>query len=61
MCGSDYAVICLDTIDDATERELVERALTESHKEVIEITEEQMQNFAGNMLEVRNNDGHKFW
>ncbi|KUY13887.1 amidinotransferase [Elizabethkingia miricola] len=61
MCvGSDYAVICLDTIDDATEREQVEKALTESHKEVIEITEEQMQNFAGNMLEVRNNEGHKF-
>lgn len=61
MCvGSDYAVICLDTIDDATEREQVEKALTESHKEVIEITEEQMQNFAGNVLEVRNNEGHKF-
>ncbi|MCL1669703.1 arginine deiminase-related protein [Elizabethkingia ursingii] len=61
MCvGSDYAVICLDTIDDTTERELVEKALTESHKEIIEISEEQMQNFAGNMLEVRNNEGHKF-
>ncbi len=42
------------------ERKQVEKALTESHKEVIEITEEQMQNFAGNMLEVRNNEGHKF-
>ncbi|WP_407482122.1 citrulline utilization hydrolase CtlX [Elizabethkingia meningoseptica] len=61
MCvGSDYAVICLDTIDDIAERELIEKVLTESHKEVIEITEEQMQNFAGNMLEVRNTQGKKF-
>lgn len=58
MCvATDFVVICLDTIDDANERALVVETLTQSHKEIIEITEEQMHNFAGNMLEVRNHAG----
>jgi hypothetical protein len=31
-----------------------------SGKEIIEISEEQMQQFAGNMLQVQNKDGEKF-
>ncbi|NAW52099.1 amidinotransferase [Elizabethkingia argentiflava] len=61
MCvGTDYAVICLDAIDDKAEREQVEQKLTQSHKEIIMITESQMQQFAGNMLEVQNEQGEKF-
>lgn len=53
MCVADeYAVICLDTIDDKSEKKNVVSQLKNSGKEIIEITEEQMQNFAGNMLQV---------
>ena len=53
MCVADtFAVICLDTIDDEMERENVAENLKETAKEIIEITEEQNQRFAGNMLQV---------
>jgi len=53
MCVADtFVVICLDTIDDAIERENVAENLKETGKEIIEITEEQNQRFAGNMLQV---------
>lgn len=54
MCVADkFAVICLDTIDDKSERKNVVKHLKESGKEVIDITEEQMNHFAGNMLQVQ--------
>jgi len=58
--GADYAIICLDTIDDEEERKNVIQNLEATHKEIIEISEEQMNRFAGNMLEVQNNKGEKF-
>jgi len=53
MCVADqYAVICLDTIDHKSERKLVAETLINSGKEIVEITENQMHKFAGNMLQV---------
>lgn len=53
MCVSDqFAVICLDTIDDEAEREQVVETLNETGKEIIAITEAQKHRFAGNMLQV---------
>ena len=53
MCVADeYAVICLDTIDDAGEKKNVVEILKKSGKEIIPISEEQMNQFAGNMLQV---------
>ena len=53
MCvGDTFVVICLDTIDNAIERENVIENLQESRKEIIEITEAQKHRFAGNMLQV---------
>lgn len=53
MCVADeYAVICLDTIDDKSEKKNVLSHLKETGKEIIAITEEQMHQFAGNMLQV---------
>jgi len=54
--GSTFAVICADCIDDKKERKHVIDNLKEDKKEVIYITEEQVANFAGNMLEVRGSD-----
>lgn len=61
MCVADqFVVICLDCIDDELEREKVVETIKNSGKELIEISEDQMQNFAGNMLQVQNNSGEKF-
>src|SRR5690606_18191889 len=58
MCmGENFAVICLDTIDDRAERRNVIAPLKQDKKEIIEITEEQMHQFAGNMLQVKNTFG----
>jgi hypothetical protein len=54
MCiGETFAVICSDCIDDKKERKMVLDNLKENGKEIILITEAQMNSFAGNMLEVR--------
>ncbi len=50
--GQQFAVICLDSIPDAVEREHVIASLAQSDKEIIEITLDQMNQFAGNMLQV---------
>jgi hypothetical protein len=54
MClGETFAVICSECIDDKKERKMVLDNLKQDGKEVILITEDQVNNFAGNMLEVR--------
>ncbi|WP_261374506.1 citrulline utilization hydrolase CtlX [Dokdonia sp. Hel_I_53] len=53
MClAENFCVICLDTIDDKKERKNVLKHLKETGKEIITITEQQMHQFAGNMLQV---------
>ena len=55
-----FAVICVDTIDDKEERKSVLKQLKKSGKEIIKITEAQMCQFAGNMLQVKGADDEKF-
>ena len=50
--AENFAIICLDSIDDKNERKNVVQHLKKDGKEIIEITEEQMHHFAGNMLQV---------
>jgi hypothetical protein len=58
MCvADDVAVVCLDAITAGAERERVAASLKETGHELVEITPEQMANFAGNMLSLRTNDG----
>ncbi|HEX3025310.1 MAG TPA: arginine deiminase-related protein, partial [Chitinophagaceae bacterium] len=49
-----YVVICLDSIKDSFEKEKVITAIKNSGKEIIEISYDQMNHFAGNMLQVKN-------
>lgn len=61
MCVADeFAVICADCIDDKQERKIVIDHLKKSGKEIIYITEDQVNNFAGNMLQVLGADDKKF-
>jgi hypothetical protein len=58
MCvGSKFVVICLECIPDPQERAQVETMIQLSGKEIIPISFDQMNHFAGNMLELRANDG----
>ena len=53
MCvANDFSIICLDTIDEAEEREKVKESLTRTSKKIIEISEAQKHRFAGNVLQV---------
>ncbi|MEL6975006.1 MAG: arginine deiminase-related protein [Bacteroidota bacterium] len=55
-----FVVICLDTIDDKKERKMVVEHIKKDGREVIAITEEQMYQFAGNMLQVLGTDDKRF-
>lgn len=61
MCVGDHiAVICADCIDIQAERNMVISKLEELGKTVVLISEDQVNRFAGNMLEVRNDKGELF-
>lgn len=55
--GSGYAVVCLDCIDSEEERQQVQASIEQDGLELIPITEEQVNQFAGNMLELQGADG----
>ena len=58
MCiGDRFAVICLDSIRNEEEKLAVLLSLANSGKAIVEITLDQMNHFAGNMLQVSNNEG----
>lgn len=60
MCVADqYVVICLDSIRNTAERNLVTYTIAKSNKMLIEISYSQMNHFAGNMLQVKNKKGEK--
>ncbi|MBS9461773.1 amidinotransferase [Flagellimonas sp. 389] len=58
--GETFAVICSDTIDDKKERKNVIEHLKKDGREIITITEEQMYQFAGNMLQVIGANDQRF-
>ncbi len=61
MCiGDTFAVICADCIDDKKERKMVLDSLRGDEKEVVLISEAQVNCFAGNMLEVKGADDRRY-
>ncbi|MEP2771595.1 MAG: arginine deiminase-related protein [Fulvivirga sp.] len=61
MCVADnFAVICLDSIDDKSEKQKLMQRLKSTNKEIIEISEAQCNQFAGNMLQVHNKEGKPY-
>jgi len=60
MCVAErFVVICLDSISDAAERKRVSDTIVNSGKEIVEISHDQMNHFAGNMLQLENNHRDK--
>ena len=60
MCiGDMFALICLEAIPDLDERLMVRNSLEQSGKRIVEISLAQMNQFAGNMLEVKGNRDEK--
>ena len=58
MCVTmSYVIICLDSIDDKKQRKNVCEFIKKSEKELINISENQVEKFAGNMLELLNGKG----
>lgn len=57
MCLAEkFCVICLDSIDDSSEKKNVVQHLKKDGKEIIRISEAQMHHFAGNMLQLQGKD-----
>ena len=55
MCiGTEYCIICLESIDCKKEKKKLINSLKNTNKQIIEISEDQMNRFAGNMLQVKN-------
>ena len=51
--GENIAVICLDAIDGKSDKKEIIQNLKQDGKQIIKITESQMHQFAGNMLQVK--------
>ena len=55
--AGDYVIICLDSIDDNEQKKNISDCIKNSGKELINISEKQVESFAGNMLELINENG----
>lgn len=58
--GEGFALICMDSIKDEEERKQLISSFKDTDKELIEINHEQMNNYAGNMLQLKNDLGERF-
>lgn len=56
--GTQVAVICLEAIRNEQERGKVVSRVTDSGKIIVDISLEQVERFAGNMIELKNRSGH---
>lgn len=60
MCVADrFVVICTDSIHDPEEKSRITETILASGKEMIPISYDQMNQFAGNMLQLENKSGEK--
>ena len=55
--GTDYAVICSESIKDKSERKMVLNELKKLGKKIVEISPEQMEHMCSNILELHTTNG----
>lgn len=58
--GDRFAVVAFETIRRAEEQQVVREALESTGKELVVISEAQVNEFVGNVLQIRNPEGDKF-
>lgn len=58
--AEQYAVVCMESIENIDERNTLSAHLQRTDKEIIEITISQMQQFAGNVLQLKNENDDRF-
>jgi hypothetical protein len=60
MCvGTAFAMVGLETVPNKTERRQVRAHLEKTGKEIVELSPDQIANFAGNAIELHSEDGEK--
>ena len=60
MCIADkYVVVCLNSIAAIDEKQNLIERIQKTGKEIIDISFDQLNHFAGNMLQVENSEGEK--
>ncbi len=60
MCvGDRFVVVCLDSVPDPVEKKSLADTINQSGKTIVPISLSQMNQFAGNMLQVHNDKGEK--
>src|SRR5205823_11881422 len=60
MCiGTAFAMVGLDMIPNEAERQQVRARLEKTGKEIVELSADQISNFAGNTIELQNKSGEK--
>src|SRR5262249_19004284 len=61
MCiGTTFAIVGLETIPNKAERQQVRARLEKTGKEIVELSADQIANFAGNAIELHNRGGEKY-
>ena len=61
MCvGDKFVVVCLDTVTDEAEKANLLTSFHKTGKKIVEISLDQMNQFAGNMLQLKNRNGKRF-
>ncbi len=58
--GEGFVLICMESIKDELEKKALVKKLKETNKEIIEISMDQMHQFAGNMIQLKNTSGKRF-
>ncbi len=58
MClGTGFALVGLEAIADESERQTIQRRLEKTGKTIVPLSQDQIENFAGNALELHNGQG----
>ncbi len=58
--AEQYAVVCMESIENSDEKKMLSEHFKRTGKEVIDLSIPQMQQFAGNVLQLKNENGERF-
>ncbi|WNJ16349.1 citrulline utilization hydrolase CtlX [Pontibacter sp. G13] len=59
--GRNLAVLCLDSVENPDDKDMLQKSLARTGHDILAISREQVNQFAGNMLEVQNGEGKPYW